>query len=131
GTLFLTQHWTVSVRLHYLWNATNNRPNVSFGPDVTSTRAGQAVHANFASEVDLTDKLKIGVSGYWLQQTTDTLANGVPVPGRRERVAAIGPGALLMINQDNYLFFHAYYEFAAQNRAEGARYLVRYVGHFK
>lgn len=130
GTVFLTQDWTLSGRFHYLWNATNDRPYTGFGPNVFTTQAGQAVHANFASEYAVTKDLRLGVSGYWLQQITDTLANGVSVPGRRERVFALGPGALLTIDKDNYLFFHAYREFWAQNRPEGTRYIVRYVGHF-
>jgi hypothetical protein len=130
GTLFLTPDWTVSARFHYLWNASNDRPNVGFGPTVVSTQAGQALHANFASEYSVTQTLKLGVNGYWLQQISDTLANGVAVPGRRERVFGLGPGALLAINKDNFLFFNAYYEFGAQNRPEGQRYTVRWVGHF-
>lgn len=41
ATLWLTPKWTVSWRLHYLWNATNHQPAASLGPDVTSTQAGQ------------------------------------------------------------------------------------------
>ncbi|MFE1597734.1 SphA family protein [Methylobacterium sp. ID0610] len=130
GTLFLTPDWTVSARLHYLWNATNDRPATGFGPAVLSTRAGQALHANFASEFGVTPSLKLGVNGYWLQQITDTLANGAAVPGRRERVFGLGPGALWSLNKDNFLFFNAYYEFGAQNRPEGQRYTLRWVGHF-
>ncbi|WP_132249241.1 SphA family protein [Methylobacterium segetis] len=130
GTLFLTPDWTVSARFHYLWNAENDRPNVGFGPATLTTRAGQALHANFASEFSVTKELKLGVNGYWLQQISDTLANGVAVPGRRERVFALGPGALYAINKDNFLFFNAYYEFGAQNRPEGQRYTMRWVGHF-
>ncbi|MGW5960349.1 SphA family protein [Methylorubrum populi] len=130
GTLFLTPDWTVSARFHYLWNAGNDRPNVGFGPTVFSTQAGQALHANFASEFSVTKELKLGVNGYWLQQISDTLANGVAVPGRRERVFALGPGALWALNKDNFLFFNAYYEFGAQNRPEGQRYTMRWVGHF-
>jgi len=130
GTLFLTPDWTVSARFHYLWNATNDRPNISFGPTVLSTKAGQALHANFATEFSVTKELKLGVNGYWLQQISDTLANGIAVPGRRERVYALGPGALLAVNKDNFLFFNAFYEFGARNRPEGQRYTVRWVGHF-
>ncbi len=130
GTLFVTPDWTVSARFHYLWNAENDRPNVGFGPTALTTQAGQALHANFASEFSVTKELKLGVNGYWLQQISDTLANGVAVPGRRERVFALGPGALYAINKDNFLFFNAYYEFGAQNRPEGQRYTMRWVGHF-
>ncbi|SFL91443.1 SphA family protein [Methylorubrum salsuginis] len=130
GTLFVTPDWTVSARFHYLWNAENDRPNVGFGPTALTTQAGQALHANFASEFSVTKELKLGVNGYWLQQISDTLANGAAVPGRRERVFALGPGALYAINKDNFLFFNAYYEFGAQNRPEGQRYTMRWVGHF-
>ena len=118
GTLFLTPDWTVSARFHYLWNASNDRPNVGFGPTVVSTQAGQALHANFGS------------SGQVVTCKGDTLANGVAVPGRRERVFGLGPGALLALNKDNFLFFNAYYEFGAQNRPEGQRYTARWVAHF-
>ncbi|MFE1597615.1 SphA family protein [Methylobacterium sp. ID0610] len=130
GTLFVTPDWTISARFHYLWNGTNDRPAVAFGPSVLSTQAGQALHANFASEVSVSKALKLGVNGYWLQQITDTLANGIAVPGRRERVFGLGPGALLALDKDNFLFFNAYYEFGARNRPEGQRYTLRWVGHF-
>lgn len=130
GTLFLTPNWSVSTRFHYLWNARNDRPSAAFGPAVLTTQAGQALHANFASDYKVTNDLFVGLNGYWLQQITDTLADGVAVPGRRERVFALGPGALWSINADNFLFFNAYYEFGARNRAEGQRYIMRYVGHF-
>ncbi|WP_245524081.1 SphA family protein [Methylobacterium nonmethylotrophicum] len=130
GTLFLTPDWSVSGRFHYLWNARNDRPNVSFGPAISTTQAGQALHANFATDYKLTKDLVVGANGYWLQQITDTLANGVAARGHRERVFALGPGALWSINADNFLFFNAYYEFGARNRPEGQRYIMRYVGHF-
>ncbi|CAA2105901.1 hypothetical protein MBUL_03421 [Methylobacterium bullatum] len=130
GTLFLTPNWSVSGRFHYLWNARNDRPSVTFGPGVLTTQAGQALHANFATEYKLTKDFFVGLNGYWLQQITDTLANGVSVPGRRERVFGLGPGALWSIDKDNFLFFNTYYEFGAQNRSEGHRYVMRYVGHF-
>ena len=120
----------MSTRLHYLWNGTNDKPNTGFGPNVFTTKAGQAVHANFATDYAITDNLKLGIDGYWLQQTTDTEANGTSVPGRRERVAALGPGALWTINKNNYVFFNSYFEVAAQNRPEGERFTLRYVGHF-
>ena len=51
------------------------------------------------------------------------------MPGRRERVAALGQGALWTINKNNYVFFNSYFEFAAQNRPEGERFTLRWVSH--
>ncbi len=136
GTYFLTPEWTVSARIHYLWNGKNDDPNASLqayapllGP-IVSSQAGQAFHMNFASEYAVTKELRVGLNGYYLQQTTDTLINDIPVPGRKERVAAIGPGFMYSWGPEHTLFFNAYQEFAAENRPEGERFTVRYVQHF-
>jgi hypothetical protein len=133
GTLFLTPDWTVSARLHYLWNGQNDRPNYALKnpyPGVVSSRAGQAFHMNFASEYALTKDLRIGVNGYYLQQTTDTEINGSAVPGRKERVAAIGPGLMYSWGPERAFFFNVYKEFDAVNRPEGGSFVLRYAHHF-
>ncbi|WP_429327240.1 SphA family protein [Paraburkholderia sp. GAS348] len=130
GTYWFTPKLTASVRMHYLWNSRNNDPNVSFGPGVTSTQAGQALHANLAIEYQVTPHLRLGVNGYWFQQITDTKANGSDVPGRRERVWAIGPGMMYSFSPEDHLFFNAYFEEGARNRSQGNRFVARYVHHF-
>lgn len=130
GTFFITPKWTASVRLHYLWNDTNSDPALSHGAGVLKTRAGQAVHANVATEYAVTEQLRIGLNGYWLQQTTNTRVNGVSQPGSKERVWALGPGAVYGFDKNNFLFINGYHEFAARNRPEGQRYVLRYVHHF-
>ena len=130
GTVFITPEWTASARIHYLWNGKNDEPNVALGPGAVSSQAGQAFHMNFASEYAVTKELRIGLNGYYLQQTTDTEVNDIPVPGRRERVAAIGPGFVYSWGPEHTFFFNAYEEFGAENRPEGERFTVRYVQHF-
>lgn len=131
GTFFITPKWTVSARLHYLWNDTNTDPALSHGIGTVNTRAGQAVHANFATEYAVTEKLRVGLNGYWLQQTTNTRVNGLSQPGSKERVWALGPGAVYGFDKNNFLFVNGYHEFAARNRPEGQRYVLRYVHHFE
>ena len=63
--------------------------------------------------------LRAGVAGYFLQQTTDARANGEPVAGSRERVAALGPG-LMAIAAGAQILAPAYWEFAAVNRPTGS-----------
>jgi hypothetical protein len=130
GTVFITPEWTASARIHYLWNGKNDEPNVALGPTAVSSQAGQAFHMNFATEYAVTKELRIGLNGYYLQQTTDTLVNDIPVPGRKERVAAIGPGFMYSWGPEHTFFFNAYKEFGAENRPEGERFTVRYVQHF-
>jgi hypothetical protein len=130
GTLFITPRWTLSTRLHYLWNAENDDPNRGFGA-AADTQAGQAFHANFASAYEVVPKmLRIGINGYYLKQISDTKVNGNSVPDRREQVLGIGPGALFSFSQDSHLFFNLYFESRAENRPEGTRSVLRFVYHF-
>jgi len=130
ATWFITPKWTTSWRIHYLWNAENSKPN-SPDPLVQDTQVGSAVHANFATEVEVVAKhLRIGLNGYALKQVESSKVNGQSLSGGKEQVIGIGPGALWSINQDNHLFFNVYVEMEAENRPEGERYNVRYVHHF-
>ncbi|MGF6729717.1 hypothetical protein OKW50_001798 [Paraburkholderia youngii] len=57
-------------------------------------------------------------------------ANGVDVPGTREAVWAIGPGAMYSFSQQDHVFFNSYFERDARNRPQGTRVVLRYVHHF-
>jgi hypothetical protein len=129
-TTFLSPDWSASVRLHYLWNGKNDDPSLSFGPGAATSRAGQAVHANFATEYKMTPQLRLGMNGYWLQQTTDLEVNDTSVGGTREAVWALGPGGVYTFDKNNFLFVNAYREFEARNRAEGAKINIMFVHHF-
>lgn len=135
GTLFLSPAWTVSTRIHYLWNGKNDDPSPQLANYLTSgnllsSRAGQAFHMNFATEYAVTKELKLGLNGYYLQQTTDTEVNDIAVAGRKERVVALGPGLVYSWGPDNNFMFNAYKEFDAVNRPEGERFIMRYIHHF-
>lgn len=125
ATAFFTPRWTVSWRLHYLWNDENDDP---LGAD--EFQAGQAVHANFTTAYEVIPKqLRLGINGYWFKQTTDNEVNGNDVDGR-EKVFAIGPGLVWHFNQEQHLFVNAYKESGAKYRTEGERVTLRYVHHF-
>ena len=93
-TWLLTDSLETSWRLHYLWNSTNDSPGPGYG--ATTIQPGQAIHLNGAFSVEVTGPLRAGVAGYFLQQITDSQANGRAVGGSRERVAALGPGLYAM-----------------------------------
>ncbi len=130
ATLFITPRWEFSTRVHYLWNSANNDPNRAyFGAD--DTRAGQAVHLNFASSYEILEKrLHAGLNGYYLKQTTDTQVDGNSVPGTKEQVLGIGPGFVFHWSQNTHFFVNVYFETAVENRSEGQRYNFRWVQHF-
>lgn len=128
GTLFLGPKVTVSTRLHYLWNAKNNDPN---SPTATNdSQAGQAFHGNFAANYEVIPKmLRLGINGYFFKQITSSKEDGNKIPAK-EKVFAIGPGALLSFSADTHLFFNAYFEQNVEYRPKGERYLMRLVHHF-
>lgn len=135
ATLFITPKWELSTRVHYLWNSKNDDPNRGFvyadGIRADDTRAGQAVHLNFASSYELLEKrLHAGINGYYLKQTTDTQVDGDSVPGRKEQVLGIGPGFVFHWSQNTHFFANVYFETAVENRTEGQRYNLRWVQHF-
>jgi hypothetical protein len=130
ATAWLTPKWTVSWRLHYLWNATNHAPASALGPDAISSQAGQAIHLNLSTEYEIRPGLRIGLNGYWLRQITDLKVNGADVPGTREAVWAIGPGAMYSFSQQDHLFLNTYFERDARNRPQGTRVILRYTHHF-
>jgi hypothetical protein len=129
ATAFLMPKWTLSWRLHYLWNAENNDPYKPLGAD--DAQAGQAVHVNFASEYEiLPNRLRIGINGYYLKQFTDTKLNGHEVADSQEQVLGIGPGLIYSFSKHDHVFVNAYWETWAENRPEGSRMNLRYVHHF-
>jgi hypothetical protein len=130
GTLFITPRWTVSTRLHYLWNDKNDDPNRGYG-NASDTQAGQAVHVNVASAYEVIPKmLRVGVNGYYLKQISDTEVDGSRLDNSREKVLAIGPGLIFSFSQHSHLFFNAYFESDVENRPEGTRMNLRLVHHF-
>lgn len=130
ATAFITPQLTASLRFHYLWNAENDDPNRGFA-GAGDTQAGEAVHANFAVGYEAVPKrLRVGVNGYFLNQITDTQADGADVSGRKEKVFGIGPGAVYHHSQDQHFFVNLFFETSAENRTEGTRAVARYVHHF-
>jgi len=130
GTLFITPKLTATTRIHYLWNAENDDPNRNFA-GASDTQAWQAIHLNFATAYEVIPKrLRIGLNGYYLKQISDTQMNGNDVPGTREKVLAIGPGAVYHHSQDLHFFLNLYFESNAENRPEGKRLNMRMVYHF-
>ena len=130
ATLFLSPKWSVSWRLHYLWNAENQDPYTPLGAD--DSQAGQAIHVNFASEYEvLPNRLRLGINGYYLKQITDSQVDGNDVADSREQVLGIGPGMVYHFSKHDHVFVNAYWETCVENRPEGSRLNLRFVHHFQ
>jgi len=125
-TIFPTSKFEFSGRLHYLWNSENDSPYEEL--HAGSIQPGQAFHANFAASYEVLPRLRVGMSGYALQQFTNDKINGKSVAKSEERVFGIGPG--LAYNQDNsqdklWFTLNGYFETGAENRQEGIGVVLR------
>ena len=122
-TWMASDTWEISGRLHYLWNAENDDPPANL--DANSIQAGQAVHANVSVSKAVTDQLRLGLSGYVLEQITDDQIDGADIPNSRERIVGFGPAFRLQLGR-SALFANAYIETAARDRPEGSRFFLRW-----
>jgi hypothetical protein len=101
----------LSAKITYTFNLSNSDTNY---------RSGQIFHFDYSVSYPLTTKLRLGVNGYYLNQTTDDYQYGAPVNGDgfRGRVAAVGPAAHFQYGKVG-VDLKAIKEFAARNRPEG------------
>ena len=118
-TLFVTSKLETSFRLHYLWNSKNNDPPVVF--KANSIQPGQAFHFNFGTSYEVFKNLRLGIAGYYLQQTTTNRIDDVEVPDSTGNGASIGPG--LMYSWHNFTFnFTAHVRTWVDNRPDTQRF---------
>lgn len=120
GTLHLNKKWAASFRMHYLWSGKNDSPTGPFD----STQAGNAFHINMATSFQFTSKWRVGLSGYYLKQTTDDRINGISQSDSKEQVFGLGPG-LFYRHKNSSCTFNSYREFNAENRSEGYKLLAK------
>lgn len=129
ATYWINPKWTTSARFIYLWNGKNDDPQTSLGA-TSSSQAGQAININYTTAYAVTDKLSLGLNGYYLKQITDTKIDGKTVSGRKEKVWSIGPGMVYNFSKDDSIFANLYFENGAENRAEGSKFVLRFNHHF-
>ena len=121
ATLFLTEKCAASWRMHYLWCAQNKKTNI---------KPGQTFHMNYSLEYNLFPHCWVAINGYYLQQLKESTLCGVDIPHSKERVLAVGPGALYILPKEYFLFGYLYVEKLVHNRPQGIKAVVRLVKHF-
>ena len=123
ASLFITEKLVADWRIHYLWCSQRSSDRI---------QPGQAFHANHSVGYYVTPRLFAGINGYWLWQFTNDRWYAKEILHSRERVIALGPGALyaLVKNYDVIIFANLYFEAYTRNRPQGTRAFVRLLVHF-
>ncbi len=109
----------MSAKVTYTFNTRNKATDYS---------SGDLFHFDYSASYPVTRKLRLGVNGYYLRQTTDDRQYGaaVNVDGNRGRVAAIGPALHYDLGKIGF-DLKALKEFDARNRAEGTSLWLKVV----
>jgi hypothetical protein len=102
----------VSAKITYTFNGRNS---------ATDLRSGQLFHFDYSASYLATKDLRVGINGYFLQQTTDDRQYGQIVDGDgfRSRIVAVGPAVNYHVGKAS-IDFKVLKEFAARNHAEGS-----------
>jgi hypothetical protein len=80
---------------------------------------------NYSVSYEAIHNLRVGFSGYWLQQTTDDKVNGVNVAHSLERTVGLGAGIQYFSGGDTWVHLNAYKETNVRNRAQGYSVTLR------
>lgn len=95
----------------------------------TYNSPGQAFHTDFAIDYQIYEKLRVGLAGYFYQQTTNDRTGFGTVGGDKTRVLAIGPHVWVPYKK---WFFgaHVLFETAARNGPQGINVNMDFVYKF-
>jgi len=121
ATLFLSQKWSLSWSLNYVWNAKNEK--IDF-------QAGDAFYCNYSLAYEAYPKLYIGAVGYALQQIHNNRELGLSIADSKERVFGTGPGVVYFFPHDFDFFSYLYLENGVRNRTQGTNFILRLIKHF-
>jgi len=127
ATWRVTQRWEISSRLTYDWSSRNDSPSPAYG--ASNIQAGDQMEMNLSASYAVSERWRIGVSGYALRQLDDARIGGAPVSGSRQQAFGLGPGVLWNLGSATAIAT-AYREFATENRPEGYQLVLRLLQPF-
>jgi len=125
-----TNHWSLDGGVGYTYFDAKKGHEFSIvggvtynweNPD-TDYQNGVDGHIDWAASQFLNEQLHVGVVGYYFDQLTGDRGTGATLGAFKSRVAAVGPeiGYFFPVGKEKgYVNLKGYWEFAAQNRAEG------------
>jgi hypothetical protein len=121
-TLWFLPYLNLETSFRHHWRYSTENPDTQIKP-------GQVYYVNYAASYGLTQSLRVGLNGYYVQQLTDDEFRGEDIENSKERVFSLGPG--LLYNKGGLTFMLNYFhEFGVENRPEGYRLQGRLVYRF-
>ena len=142
ATLTMPYGFELSTRQHYLWNTKNNdyvNPAATGDFQSHSLQAGDMWRFNYTLSKSLdfiTPLLRLGVVGYYGQQTSSDQLDNNTVASSKEKIFAIGPGISYTYIREGerkptaIFSLKAYSESNAEARAQGTRVVFRMIMPF-
>ena len=125
-----TDNWEISARINYLYNFRTDRaggvPPIP-GFRFRNGQAGDAVWVNFASSVKVSEQLRVGVNGYFLQQLKDNRTNGARVADSKRMQLYLGPGLSWRVDAKNLFNLNLYIPLDVENSVAGNSVNLMYV----
>jgi hypothetical protein len=132
-TLMPTDRWEFSNRFNYQYNFQGSRfssPPPIPGLTYRNGQAGQLIYDNFAASYGVTQKLNLGIAGFFLSQLGLDKTNGVKVPGTIRRDLYAGPGLHYVVDGANSVNFNSYFRLINDNDSAGTKLNVQYIHRF-
>jgi hypothetical protein len=125
-----TNHWAVDAGGGYTYMDEKKGHEFSivggvtynFENDATHYQNGIDSHIDWAASEFLNEQVHVGLVGYFLYQLTGDSGSGATLGDFKSRVSAIGPqiGYFFPVGkQEGYVNLKGYWEFDAENRADG------------
>ena len=125
-----TNHWSIDAGGGYTYFDPNKGYEFSivggftysFENHDTNYKNGIDSHVDWAASRFLNEQTHVGVVGYFFQQLTGDSGAGATLGAFKSRIAGVGPeiGYFFPVGKEKgYVNLKGYWEFAAQNRAEG------------
>ncbi len=117
-TFLLPQKLALSFKFMYDFNTANNDYINPMTGKETSLKPGQEFHFDYAISWSPIPNLRLGLTGYFYQQTTDDELDGKEIEHNRGRAMALGPGIKWDYKRLS-LVLRTQYEFGVKNRPQG------------
>jgi len=125
--------WEFSTRLNYQYNMQSaNLPNPPRIPGLVyrNAQAGDMVYGNLDASYQISEKLHLGINGYFLDQLAPDKTNGAIVPHSRASEIYAGPGARFVFSKANALNLNLYLPIQSRNDTSGPQINFQFMHRF-